>query len=261
MKKETGSIVGLLSFIVLSAFTGYLVFFVNTGYKKPLPEEITIEGNKLLSGDDYLVFTKLDNRKFAGFSQAVIKDRFEKHPYILRADVEQSKKNLKVNTLEKEIKALIIINSEPYLISGEYQLLPLFTNLHGLNLPLITNAKADKNTKMLSTLRDEDIEEAFRIIDALKELPNKEILGSLSEINLEPQHGLGYEGDIVLNFTDLKPAVIFGRGNEAQKAVSIGTLWNVMGKNDLKIDSSDYVDLRYAGNIYYGSLNKGGTVQ
>ncbi len=261
MKNKNSSIISLILCILLAGLLGYLTFFVNTGYKKPVPEEITIEGNRLLSGNDYLLFTRLENNNYAKFSEAVIKDRFEKHPYISRADVEMSKKQLRVNTIEKDIKALIIINSEPCLISSDFQVLPLFKNINELDLPLITNIKYPGNVKHLSSFQNENIVQAFRIINALKELRNGELSNRLSEINLESGSGLVYHDEVVLNFSDLKPAVIFGRGDEARKAVSLETLWENLDKGELMMDSIDYVDLRYANHIYFGSLNKIGGIQ
>lgn len=261
MKNNNSSIISLFLCILLAGLIGYLTFFVNTGYKKPVPEQITVEGNRLLSGDDYLAFTKLENKNYTKFSEAVIKDRFEKHPYISHADVELSKNHLRVNTTEKDIKALIIINSEPCLISADFQVLPLFNSIHELDLPLITNIKNAEKIKFLSNLKNENIAQAFKIIDALKELRNAALLNNLSEINLESGSGLVYEDDVVLNFSDLKPAVIFGRGDEARKAVSLETLWENLDKGELMLDSVDYVDLRFANHIYFGTLNKTGGIQ
>ena len=186
MKDNKSSLVSFFLCIVLAVLIGYLTFFVNTGYKKPVPEEITIEGNNLLSEQDYLMFTKLEpGIDYGKYSEAVIKDRFEKHPYILRADVETVGKNkIKVNAVEKDIKAVIILNSEPYLISSDFQMLPVFTNINQLDVPVITNFKTSDKIKVLSFYKNENIVNAFRIIDALKGLNNTELIENLSEINL-----------------------------------------------------------------------------
>jgi cell division septal protein FtsQ len=236
---------------------------VNTGYKKPVPEEISIEGNKLLSEEDYLVFTKLtQNKNYARYTEAVVKDRFEKHPYIERADVELSgQKILKVNAVEKDIKAIIIIDSEPCLISKDYQVLPLFTSINDLDVPLITNIKMNENVKQLSIINNDDLTQAFRIIDAFGALQDQEILKNLSEINLNSRSGLTFNNEIVLSFTGINSQVIFGKGDEARKAVAFEALWKSNNTDEFNFDSSSYVDLRFTGKVYFAGINNIGVVQ
>ena len=262
--KEKGSVVISISIcVLLSVLIGYLTFFVNTGYKKPIPDEINIEGNKLLSEEDYLIFTRLtQNKNNSRYTEAIIKDRFEKHPYISRADVELSgQRTLKVNAVEKDIKAIIIIDSEPCLISKDYQVLPLFTNINDLDLPLITNIIMNENVKQLSFIKNEDLVQAFRIIDAFSSLQDQDILMSLSEINLNSRSGLAFNNEVVLSFTGINSKVLFGKGDEARKAVAFEALWRSTNIGEFNLDSISYVDLRFAGKVYYAGINNTGDIQ
>ncbi len=214
---------------------------------------IDVTGNSLLSEEEYLNFTKLnDIPQYEGLTLPVIKNRFEKHPYIERADVEYAGNNkVKVVLHEKKIKAVLLDNGEPYFITDEFQVLPVLQNSKFVDLPIISNAQIEKQVVPLSTLKTEGITEAFEIIDAAK-LANAEILNSLSEINLRSG------GDIVLTFSGLKPPVIYGRGQAAKKMVYLDIMWQgiVEGKN--LIDSSEYIDLRFANEIFVGTTEKTG---
>jgi cell division septal protein FtsQ len=245
--------------ILLILFIGYLVFFVNNDYKADAEKTVSISGNILLPENDYLVFTKLENRvdeKKLGAS--VIKSRFEKHPYIERARVELNGKNdIRITAVEKNIKAVIIVNSEPFLISDDYQVLPLFPNINSVDVPVISNIRTSEKVKELSYLKNNDMIQAFRIIDAAEALSNKQISRNLSEINFNSTLGARYENDIVLSFSGMKPAVITGRGDEARKMICLETLWENMSSGKLAVENNDYIDLRYANNVYFGSLTRG----
>jgi cell division septal protein FtsQ len=253
MREKLSKIFGTLLFVVLISCLIYLSFFGKEKTNKGEIRMIDVTGNSLLSEEEYLNFTKLnDIPQYEGLTLPVIKNRFEKHPYIERADVEYAGNNkVKVVLHEKKIKAVLLDNGEPYFITDEFQVLPVLQNSKFVDLPIISNAQIEKQVVPLSTLKTEGITEAFEIIDAAK-LANAEILNSLSEINLRSG------GDIVLTFSGLKPPVIYGRGQAAKKMVYLDIMWQgiVEGKN--LIDSSEYIDLRFANEIFVGTTEKTG---
>ena len=143
MSEQKGKIFGLLVFILLLGGLSYLIFYVNKIQKNKRVEKINIEGNNLLSRDEYLSFARCnDLRAFKELKLGIIKDRFEKHPYILRADVEYiGKSEVNVHLTEKKIYAVLLNGSEPYLVSDQFQILPLMANTKFVDFPVITNIK------------------------------------------------------------------------------------------------------------------------
>ena len=214
---------------------------------------IEVKGNNLLSEIDYLSFTKLnDISQYRSLTLPVIKDRFESHPYVERADVEYAGNNtVKIILHEKKIKAVLLYNGEPYFITESFELLPVLQNSKFTDLPVISNARIEGKVIPLSTLRSEGITEAFEIIDAAK-LTNTEILNRLSEINLRSG------GDIILTFSGLKPPVIYGRGHAAKKMVYLDIMWQGIAEGENLIDNSEYIDLRFANEIFVGTTEKTG---
>ncbi len=213
---------------------------------------IEITGNNLLSETDYLTFSQLDNLKgYENVTLPLIKDRLEKHPYVVSADVELENQNkTKVILTEKKIMAVVLGGREPYFITVEFQILPLFTNTKFSDLPVISNPKKSDSLKPLEVFKDEDIIEAFKIIDAAR-LTNKNILKRLSEINL--RNG----GDIILSFSGVKPPVIYGKGEPAKKMVYLELMWEGIINGSSFTEESDYIDIRFANEIYVGSASNG----
>jgi hypothetical protein len=95
-------------------------------------------------------------------------------------------------------------------------------------------------------MQSEDLIQAFKIIDAAG-LTDTKILKKLSEINLRSG------GDIVLSFSGFRSPVIFGRGKEAEKMISLEMLITNLFEGRNLLAESDYVDLRFADNIYLGN--------
>ena len=208
---------------------------------------IELTGNHLLSADEYLAFARLgDKSQYGGLTLPDIKNRFANHPYISKVDVEDEGNNqVKVYLTEKKIEAVLLTAGEPRFITDDFQVLSILPKAKFTDLPVISNPGNEKEIKLLSYLKTEDIVEAFKIIDA-SWLTNESMSQKLSEINL--RNG----GDIILSFSGLKPPVLFGHGEAAKKMVYLDLMWNSPEGNNL-IDSSEYIDLRFADEIFVGS--------
>lgn len=214
---------------------------------------VEVAGNRLLAQGDYLKFTGLNNRiKYKDISLSVIKKRFEKHPYIQKADVELLSGNTaRVVVTERNIEAVLLFKGEPNFLTRNSEVLPVLPNTKFLDLPVISNAKINGPLKLFSKLENGDIEQAFKIIEAAK-LANKSIANRLSEINL--RNG----GEIVLSFSGITPPVLFGKGETAKKMVYLDAIWNgIMGENSVA-EKSSYVDLRFTNEIFLGAVDKTG---
>jgi len=208
-----------------------------------------VTGNSLLERTEYLDFTRLLNvAETEDISLPIIKDRFEKHPYVEKAEVELlGTKEAKVLLTEKKIMAMILIEPESYFLSDEYQLLPMIVNTRFDNVPVISNSGLGrKDIRPLNFVKTENIIQAFKIIEAIN-IADQEIAASLSEINL--RNG----GDIILSFSDLNAPVVFGRNGTAEKIVYLETLWDKEIDGRDLVSNSEYIDLRFANEIFIGS--------
>ncbi len=253
MNESIGKILGTLLFVVLISGLFYLIFF---GSKKTNNKEIRmieIEGNHLLPANDYLSYAGLkDSLELALATLPEIKERFQKHPYVKRVELEyEGSHKVKVYLSEKNIKAMLLFNGKPELISDDFQVLPLLQDNRISGLPVISNADFNKQPEPLSYIKTGGIIEAFKIIDAA-ELVNKDIYERLSEINLRDG------GDIVLTFSGVKPPVIFGRGEAAKKMVYLDVMWNNIVDGSDVAENSDYIDLRFSDEIFVGTTEKTG---
>jgi cell division septal protein FtsQ len=255
MSEKRGKILGTIVFVVLISLLFYLIFFLAERNGKGEIEMIEVMGNNLLNEADYLNFTMLGNSGSINIPLPIIKDRFEKHPYVKSAEVEYStNKYAKVFLTEKKIMAVVLIEPEPYFLTEEFQLLPMFINTKFVDVPVISNPGVDRSTRPLNYLRNENLVQAFKIIDALK-MTNQKLSSSLSEINL--RNG----GDIILTFSGLKAPVIFGKNGASRKMVYLEMLWDKILNGKALVENSEYVDLRFANEIFIGSTEKTGLLR
>jgi cell division septal protein FtsQ len=226
----------------------FLTFFGNKEKRKEVISSVSIKNFYMLSESDYLKFAKLDpSSSMANLTLPIIKDRIEKHPYVLRSEVELTAGN-KVNIIvyEKKINAIVQKGAETYFITNKYEALPIFANTNLMNVPLITFPKGAENIKALCKYNDDSMKEAFRIIDGIKNI-DYDLYKGLEQINL--RNG----ADIVLSFNCFNAPVIFGRGDDARKVVYLESLFK--NYNNQQLDSINYIDLRYSKLIYVGKMN------
>lgn len=247
MSEKKSKIVGTIFLIVLISCILYLSFLTTVKANKGKFEMIELTGNYLLSETDYLAFTRLTElSQYEDVKLPVIKDRFLKHPYVRGTEVEFNGINtVKVRVDEKSIVAILIGGVEPYFITDEFQIIPIFPNTKFTELPVISNPGGEKIINPLSILKNKEMVQAFKIIEAAK-LTGSKIFKSLEEINL--RNG----GEILLTFSGINAPVIFGRGGEAKKMIYLEILWENLTNGSVVADNSQYIDLRFAEEVYVG---------
>jgi len=244
MHKNYGKILGTILFILLISCILYLTFFSTKKINKGDIEMIEITGNNLLNESDYLTFTRLNDLSFnPNIPLRVIKDRFEKHPYVSRVEVEENGNKAKIILSEKKIMAVILNNADPYFLTEEFQVLPIFSDTKLTDLPVIRNSIVNDQIKPLNFIKNSDVVDAFKIIDAAKKT-NMNIYKRISEIDLRKG------GDIILNLSGIKTPIVFGRGDEARKMIYLEIMWDGILEGNSLIQQSDYIDLRFANEIY-----------
>jgi|SRR5690554_21619 len=247
MNRETKiKIIGTGVFILLLLSVAYLVFHSNRIKENPVIESIKLSGNNLLNENEYLSFARLDNIKnYKGLTLQIIKSRLEKHPYIKNAEVKlKNEKEVIVYLTEKKIYGVIIQNNKALFAAENFQILPVFPDTKLMDIPVLSNVSGSNKFEPLKKIINEDITQAYKIIDA-SELTDAKPLKAISEINL--RNG----GDVILTYSGITIPVIFGRNNEAGKLVTLEALMNNYLTKDIE---SDYIDLRFYNDIYIGHL-------
>jgi cell division septal protein FtsQ len=153
--------------------------------------------------------------------------------------------NVNVVLHEKEIGAILLSKSEPFLITNDYQVLPIYPSTKLSDLPVISNAEDIDKIEPLENFNNQDILQAFKIMEAAA-LTDENIIKRLSEINLK--NG----SDVILTFSGIQAPVIFGRKEEAKKMVYLNIIWDTMveGADERSVE---YIDLRFANEIYVGN--------
>lgn len=247
MAKGNRKIISSFLFILLFGSLIYLTIFSYNKRGREVIRMITITGNNLLNQKSYLEFTQLDeNIAYSDLTLHGIKSRFEKHPYIIRSEVKSDGRgNVEVHLKEKIIYAVVVGSTDPYFITADFQVIPIYPNTQFSDLPVISNARFRENLNAMNFVKDEDVIQAFKIIDAAK-TTDLEISRKLAEINLRSG------GDVILTFSGLNAPVIFGRGNEAKKMIYLNILWERMNEQKNYFENTEYLDLRFSNEVFVG---------
>jgi cell division septal protein FtsQ len=254
--ERSGKILSLLLFVILVVGVLYLSI---TSQRKELDDQIksiTMTGNSLLNENEYLAFARLNSIELLkDVTLPVIKSRLEKHPYVKRADVEFTSKNeVHIDLKEKRIKAVLVSENELFLTTDIFEILPFVPNTRISDVPVITNLSDDMQLEKKEILKTPELIEAFKIMDAA-DLINEEMSKKLSEINLRSG------GDIILLFSGIRPPVIFGKGNTAEKIYSFNELLSEESSYKEIVMNSSYIDLRFNHEIFLGNNDKTGLTE
>jgi cell division septal protein FtsQ len=235
--------VGLLS--VLSAALLILSFGMERNGALEF-DEIDITGNIYQSNIQYSKFAKLDECIENNLSLQIIKNRLEKHPYVKFADViYESGNKLKVNIHEKEFVAILVNRSKQYILTEDFEALPVIGEVHNSDYPLVCNLNFDKSERDILVLENNsDLRMAFKILKSI-EILNPEMFAQISEIDL-------CNGKtIAVYFNNFEYPIVVGKKNEIRKIVYLNKLWtHLNGKKVNKLIK--YINLEFNNMIYLG---------
>ncbi len=240
------NIFSVLFFFMLVSSLIYFSVVVKNNFKAEI-KIISLEGNNLLSKENYFSFARFLNKKDYKFlTLQIIKDRIEKHPYVLKADVRyEGNYKVHVKIIEKNIDAILLNKEEQYLVTDKMQVLPILENTKNIDYPVITNVYLQDSIKVLSSIKKNiDVLTAAKIISAVK-FANPDLYNYLSSIDLQ------YGGEISIYFSSLNYYLLVGRGNEVKRVLYFSSLWNILKGNEIN-KLMEYVDLRYGGHIFLG---------
>jgi cell division septal protein FtsQ len=238
----------ILSFVILSAMVIVLTMLslILEEKKDVAFSAIKLEGNQLCSKSDYLEFLHLNSAdEFPYLNAHIVRDRFQKHPYIDGVTVIQNKNVLDITIKEKGIDAILVSEDTQYLITDKMQVIPFLPKTYQLNIPVISNPKFVKKLKVMSSCKKQkDIIDALKIIATVK-AANPEFLSSVSEIDL--RNGK----DIVLLMEGKNYPVIIGRGNLVKKSYCLSSSSVFLNNNSLN-KIINHIDLRYNDMLVFG---------
>ena len=246
MKEKLGTFFGVILF---TAVIGGMIY-VNVVAEKSDVEifsEIILEGNKTLSAKNYLISSDLNKvSEYPELTLQEIKLRITEHPYVAKAEVQADGiGRVDINIVEKNFMAVLLMKSDPFLITENFQLIKLKRNSDISKLPVISNVNLNRKSNDYGIIHSDELIRAFKIIDAAK-IVNNEMYKDLTEINL--RHG----GDVILRFSSITYPVIFGKGSEGKKVVILSSIWQGLNKKDKLFINSSYIDLRFNNEIFIG---------
>jgi len=253
MIKDYGKIFGFVVFLIVSTGILYLSLFTYSEKGKEKIKTIKVTGNSFLSSERYMKLTGLDRQQvYNDLNLNIIKRKFEKHPYVANAFVKSDGRgNVDIKIDEKTIYAVLLKNEKTFFITSEFELLEIQNYTTYSDIPVISNVSISGKINASTKLKNNDLTDAFRIIEASK-IVGDDFAKKLSEINLK--NG----GNIVLTFSGVNYPILFGRGNESKKIVGLNMLWIKYKNLNENLSSTAYIDLRFSNSAYIGSKENAG---
>ncbi len=148
---------------------------------------------------------------------------------------------------------MLLSRTEPYFLTNDFELLKIQQFTTYSDIPVISNFRITEKLSPSKVYKNEDIIEAFRIIDAVK-ITDIELAKKLSEINLK--NG----GDVVLSFSGISFPIVFGRGNESKKMIYLSLVWERINNLKASFQNTEYIDLRFSNEAYIGTKENTGLI-
>lgn len=242
-------IIGITLFSVLTLGVFFLIFLSNKNQDRNRFRDVVIQGEKLLSESSYLNYCFSEKENFdTETTLSELRELIIGHPYIKNVDIELTTDKKAVAYLkEKIVKALILVEGKPFLITEDFEILSILENTNILDFPTINNSKLT-GVNGQQVISEPGVTEAFRIID-ITYLISKELYNNLSEINL--RHGK----EILLSFSDDFSQTVLGKGDFSRKLNILKNLKYDTKYSDF-VKSCNYIDLRYDNYVYLGMNEK-----
>lgn len=238
---KVGLSVLALLLVVITGATGYSYYL---GLKQNI-NGIEIKGVKLLSPAEYLAFTKFDNRVFENIHLPTIKQRFEEHPYVKRADVEiKSDRTVVVTITEVDPLAILKDGEALFFVTQGKEVVQVIEGTDYMDFPFIINSSFNKEKPKQHFKKD--VASAFRIIKSAL-LINKQLYNSVGSVNVRGG------GDVLLSLNEFSTVVILGKDNFTEKLFTLNQLIKEKERFAEPIATASYIDIRYKNYIYFGA--------
>lgn len=244
-------IVSITLFSSLILFLVFIGFFSAKKVRGEVFQSIDLQGCKLLSQREYLQYANIEtNADLKNYSLSSLRDTFLRHPYISNASVAfDADKNVSVIIVEKTFEAVAIIKDKLFFVTTGRNFIPVLPNTEMLDFPVLTNLSDEVDAEQEND-RANELRNAFTIIHSAKSL-GESFSQSISEINLRKG------ADIVLTLTHAKAVVLLGKQNLSEKIYTLEAAIKQIG-NRVSLTNANYIDLRYANNIFIGANENAG---
>ena len=243
-------IVSITLFSSLILFLVLLGFFSLKKVRGEVLQSVNLQGCRLLSQDEYLRFANIEkDADLKNYTLSSLREKYLSHPYVSDIHVViDADKKVSVVILEKAFEAVAIIGGQLFLITSGKEMVQVLPNTEVLDLPVLTNLSESTVEKEYDRLSE--IQSAFTIIRSAKKL-NDKLFQSISEINLRKG------GDITLTLNRANSIILLGKHNLMEKIYTLDAVLKQIG-NRVALTSSNYIDFRYANNIFIGANENAG---
>lgn len=238
----------LFSFLIL--FLVFIGLFSSKKTEGEVLRSIDLQGCKLLSRSEYLLYANIRTASdVSKYSLSSLRDKFLSHPYVKNVSVVKDVDNrVEVEIIERSCEAVALLNDKLFLVTTEKKFILVLPNTEVLDFPVLTNFSENGVTKEIE--QGNELRSAFTILNSVKMLGEK-LSQSISEINLRKG------GDIMLTLTRANSVIILGKQNLAEKIYTLDALLKQIG-NKISLTNANYIDLRYANNIFVGANESAG---
>jgi cell division protein FtsQ len=205
-------------------------------------KRVMIEGNRIVETAEIIQLVNIKkNVQLEEIDLTAVRRSILSHYFIKDAIVERDlPATLKISVTERTPLAIINSDQIQYL-AEDGVVLPHSMSKQLFDLPVLTGVPAGIALTPGTTIKDDDIREALRILTASK-LVSKELYHLISEVRL--RNG----GDIVLYAAEWGVPIIFGRGEVVSKLVRLEAFWHDIVREQGS-ENLQYVDLRYDDQV------------
>ncbi len=242
-------ILGLLTFPILLGLIFYIAFSVD--YEQPYKITlIEINNCEHLSGEKYFAYAGFDKKEtYDELTLPVIKSRLEKHPYVKRADVLYvGQGKVEVTIYEKDFWAVLIAGGDEFILTRNFELLPVLPFTQQLLIPIITDKALYGKIKAFDNVKNlKELTPAYKLLDAAKMI-NPLLYDNISEIAFVGNN----EMDVYFTFADYN--LEMNRQNVVSRLYYFNSLWKYIKGAEI-CDKIEYIDLKYGNKIFLGLKN------
>lgn len=236
----------LLVALSLIAVSG-LIYFANNWSNKRFADRITVKGNTTISEEEILKAAGIKRDSVVNLDDInylFLRDRILKHPEVKKVVVsKESPSELIIEITEKTPVAVVVKNSELFLIDDEYEIFS-FKNFEKVyDLPVINGLKQENDPEY-----KKDLVSALNLIKAAYS-KGKSLQNLISEVNVSDSERL------VINTNDHSTMFYFPRSepgsNEKDMFNEKLNLFKKFFDEEImrKNQKFEYVDLRFSNQI------------
>lgn len=234
-------IIFVFSLIIIIIF---VIIIANSWRNKTIISKLTVKGNITLSESEVLSAAGLKADSVINLeelNEVFIRDRVAKHPEIKKVVVsKEPPSELVIEIVEKKPIAIVLKNSEIFLIDEEQEIFPIKNYDKAFDLPIINGLSSDGNRNK------KDLNTAVVFLKAVYE-KGKYLQNLISEINMKDS------SRIIVKTNDKVVTFYFPRieknANEIYKQ-KLGLFKSFMDEElTLKNLSCEYVDMRFSNQI------------